>query len=363
MAESLAILLACACTRSAPSSADTRAVDAEQVSPSSSAGDQVLPSSSAGDSESAKLQIGFSLPTQRDERWMRDRRSMVIEAKRRGVALLGRVAASDAASQLAQCNQLIAEGIEVLILAPYDSVAAAQIVDQAVKAGVKVISYERLVMGSPHAYYYISFDGEMVGEFQGQFLTRKVPMGSYILLSGPSSDSNSALFRKGAMKYIKPLVQKGNITVIADEEVAQWQPSKAQAICDKALTAAQGKVDAVLAPNDGTAGGCIRSLEKHGLAGKVVVTGQDAELAAAKRIVEGTQSMTVFKDTRKLGETAIRMAIDLAQGRPIQTKTTVNNNTRKVPALLLKPHLVTRDNLDEQLIESNYLSRAAVYAR
>jgi D-xylose transport system substrate-binding protein len=273
------------------------------------------------------------------------------------------VTASDTANQLAQCNELIAEGIQVLILAPYDSVAAAQIIDKAVKAGVKVISYDRLVMGSPHEYYYISFDGEKVGEIQGQFLTRKVPMGNYIVLSGPSSDSNSALFRKGALKYIRPLVQTGDITIVADEEVAQWQPSKAQALCDKALAANLDKVDAVLAPNDGTAGGCISALETHGLAGKVVVTGQDAELAAAKRIVKGTQSMTVFKDTRKLGETAIRMAIDLAQGRPIRTKTTVYNNTRKVPALLLTPHLVTRENLDEQLIESDYLSRAGVYAK
>jgi D-xylose transport system substrate-binding protein len=314
--------------------------------------------------EAAGPKIGLSLPTQREERWVKDRQTMEAAAKAHGVDLRVQVTDNDAARQVSQCENLISQGIKVLILAPHDASSASVIIDKASKAGIKVISYDRLVTDSPLDYYYLSFDNLKVGELQGEFITKKVPKGTYIVLAGSPTDNNAKLFRAGAMKYIKPLADKGDIRIVMDQFVKDWQPSEAQKLCEQALTANRNKVDAVLAPNDGTAGGCIQALASQGLAGKVPITGQDAELAGAIRIVQGVQSMTIFKDTRQLGNKAIEMAIDLAAGKAIDTGgKVVNNNKKDVPSVLLTPQTVTKENLDDVLIKSGYLKSEAVYRK
>lgn len=317
----------------------------------------------AGRRGQATLRVGLSLATQQEERWVKDKLTMLAEARKRGIDLRVQVAGDDAARQLAQAENLISQGIKVLILAPHDASGAAAIVDKAARAGVQVISYDRLVLDSPHDYYYLSFDNVKVGEIQGEYLTHKVPKGNYLILSGSPTDNNAKLFHQGAMKFVKPLVDRGDVKVLLDESVAGWVPAEAQKLCEKVL-ASGARVDAVLAPNDGTASGCIQALAAHGLAGKVPVTGQDAELAAAVRINQGTQSMTIFKDTRLLGRYAVEMAELLARGKAVETGgRTVNNNKRQVKSVLLTPYLVTRENLDERLIQSGYLNKAAVYRK
>jgi D-xylose transport system substrate-binding protein len=318
----------------------------------------------ASHAQAAAVKVGLSLPTQREERWVKDKHTMEAEAKKRGVDLRVQVTDNDAAKQVSQCENLISQGIKVLILAPHDASSASVIIDKAAKAGIKVISYDRLVTDSPLDYYYLSFDNVKVGELQGEFITKKVPKGTYIVLAGSPTDNNAKLFREGAMKFIQPLADKGDIKIVMDQFVKDWQPSEAQKLCEQALTANQNKVDAVLAPNDGTAGGCIQALAAQGLAGKVPITGQDAELAAAIRVVQGTQSMTIFKDTRQLGKKAVEMALDLSQGKPIDTQgKVVNNNKKDVPSVLLTPYIVTKDNLDEMLVKSGYLKKEQVHRK
>jgi D-xylose transport system substrate-binding protein len=308
--------------------------------------------------------IGLSLPTQREERWVRDKKVMEEEAKKRGLDLRVQVTDNDASKQVAQCENLISQGIKVLVLAPHDASSASVIVDKASRAGVKVISYDRLVTDSPLDYYYVSFDNVRVGELQGEFITQKVPKGSYIVLAGSPTDNNAKLFRQGAMKHIEPLAKKGDIKIVMDQFVKDWQPAEAQKLVEQALTASGNKIDAVLAPNDGTAGGAIQALASQGLAGKVPVTGQDAEVAGAIRIMQGTQSMTIFKDTRELGKKAIEMAADLADGKPIDTQgRTVNNNKKEIPSVLLTPVVVTKENLEKVLIDSGYLKRQQVFKK
>src|SRR3990172_505171 len=310
------------------------------------------------------VKAGLSLPTQREERWVKDRQTMEAEAKKKGIDLRVQVTDNDASKQVAQCENLISQGIKVLILAPHDASSAAVIIDKAAKAGIKVVSYDRLVTGSQLDYYYLSFDNVKVGELQGEFITKKVPKGTYIVLAGSPTDNNAKLFRAGATKFIQPPATKGDIKIAMDQFVKDWQPSEAQKTCEQALTANQNKIDAVLAPNDGTAGGCIQALAAQGLAGKVPITGQDAELSGAIRIVQGTQSMTVFNDTRALAKKAIEMADDLANGKPIETGgKTVNNNKKDVPSVLLEPIIVTKDNLDDVLIKSGYLKKGQVYRK
>lgn len=318
----------------------------------------------AGEAQAAGLKVGLSLPTQREERWVKDKKVMEVEAKKLGIDLRVQVTDNDAAKQVAQCENLISQGIKVLILAPHDASSASVIIDKAVKAGIKVISYDRLVTDSPLDYYYLSFDNVKVGELQGEFITKKVAKGNYVVLAGSPTDNNAKLFREGAMKYIKPLADKGAIKIVMDQFVKDWQPSEAQKLCEQALTANKNDVAAVLAPNDGTAGGCLQALAAQGLAGKVPVTGQDAELAGAIRIVQGTQSMTVFKDTRLLGKKAVEMAVQLAQGKPIDTKgKVIPNGKRDVPSVLLTPLIVTKENLDELLVKSGYLAKEKVYRK
>jgi D-xylose transport system substrate-binding protein len=314
--------------------------------------------------QAAALKVGLSLPTQREERWVKDKKVMEAEAKTLGIDLRVQVTDNDASKQVAQCENLISQGIKVLILAPHDASSASVIIDKASKAGIKVISYDRLVTESPLDYYYLSFDNVKVGELQGEFITKKVAKGSYIVLAGSPTDNNAKLFREGAMKFIKPLADKGDIKIVMDQFVKDWQPSEAQKLCEQALTANGNKIDAVLAPNDGTAGGCIQALAAQGLAGKVPITGQDAELSGAIRIVQGVQSMTIFKDTRELGKQAVKMALDLANGKAIDTKgRVVNNGKRDVPSVLLTPYIVTKENLDERLIASGYLTKDKVYKK
>lgn len=310
----------------------------------------------------AAVKVGLSLPTLQEERWGRDRDAMQAEAKKLGVDLRVQVSNNDAAKQVAQCENLLSQGIQVLILAPHDATSASVIIDRAVKAGVKVISYDRLVLDSPHEYYYLSFDNVKVGELQGDWLTRKVPKGNYVVLSGAPTDNNAKLFKQGAMNKIQPLVDRGDVKIVFDQPVKDWAPGEAQKLMEQALTANANKVDGVLAPNDGTSGGCIQALAAQGLAGKVPITGQDAELAAAIRIVKGQQGMTVFKDTRLLGRKAIEMSLKMAKGEKVDTEgKVVNNNKRDVPSVLLTPFAVTRDNIDQVLIQSGYLKRAQVY--
>jgi D-xylose transport system substrate-binding protein len=316
----------------------------------------------ATDLRAESLKIGLSLPTQAEERWVRDKNTMVETAKALGVDLRVQITNNDAAKQVAQSENLLAQGVKVLILAPHDAESAAVIVQKAKKAGVKVISYDRLILNS-EPDVYVSFDNEKVGEMQGDYLTKLVPKGNYVVLAGAPTDNNAKLYRDGAMKFIKPLVDKGDIKIVMDQSVKDWQPSEAQKIMEQALTANQNKIDAVLAPNDGTAGGAIQALAAQGLAGKVPVTGQDAELSASIRIVQGTQSMTIFKDTRLLGTKAVELAVKMAKDEPIASEINAKLNNKKidVPSVLLPIVVVDKASLDKTLIDSGYLKRELVY--
>ncbi|PIU20024.1 MAG: ATPase [Elusimicrobia bacterium CG08_land_8_20_14_0_20_59_10] len=304
--------------------------------------------------------IGLSIPTQREERWVRDVQQLRRDAAARGLELKLQVSDNDAARQLAQCENLLAGGIDVLILAPHDATAASVIVEKAHRLGVPVISYDRLVSNAD-VDLYVSFDNMKVGELQGRYLTGKVPKGDYIVLSGAPTDNNAKLFRQGALSVIGPLAAKGDIRVIMDQPVRDWQPAEAMRLVENALTAAQNRVDAVLAPNDGTAGGAIQALAAQGLAGKVPVTGQDAELSAARRVLDGTQSMTVFKDTRRLASSAIEAAEAMAQKLPPTYNAELTNGPYKVKVAMIGAQVVDRANLDEVLINSGYLSRTDIY--
>lgn len=316
----------------------------------------------SGDTGEKKVVIGLSLPTQLEERWVRDKEKMEDMADELGVELKVQISNNDAAQQDSQARNLLAQGIDVLILAPHDAASAAVIVDAAEDEGVPVISYDRLITNTENVDVYISFDNVKVGELQGEYITNIAPSGNYIIMSGAPTDNNAKLFKEGAMKFIQPLIDSGDISVITDQAVDDWKAENALKIVENALTSADNDVDAILAPNDGTAGAAIQALAAQDLAGNVPITGQDAEVTAAQRIVEGTQTMTIFKDTRLLGEAAMKAAVELAKGNTLDSiNGEVDNGKVNVPSILLTPYAVDKDNIDELLIESGYLKHEDVY--
>lgn len=303
---------------------------------------------------SERLVIGVSIPTQREEGWVRGVRYLREAAATRGYELKLQISDNDAARQLGQCENLIAQRVNVLVVAPHDAGAASVIVDKAHRAGIKVISYDRLIRNAP-VDLYISYNNEKVGELQGEYLTRMVPKGAYIVLSGAPTDSNAAQFKAGAMRFIRPLAEQGKISIVMEQAVKDWLPSEAMKLVENALTASRNRVDGILAPNDGTAGGAIAALAAQKLDGKVPVTGQDAEVSAARRIKNGTQSMTIFKDARRLAEETVIAAKKLADGQDPGVTGTTFGGSGQVPSRLLTPVVVDRHNLEQVLVAGGYL--------
>lgn len=306
--------------------------------------------------------IGISIPTQREEGWVRGMRSLRAEAEKRGYQVKLQISDNDASRQLAQCENLIAQRVNVLVVAPHDTAAASVIVEKAHRAGIKVIAYDRMI-NNADVDLYLSYDNVKVGELQGEYITRRVPKGNYVVLAGAPTDNNATQFKAGAMKYIKPLVDKGDIKVVMEQAVKDWLPSEAMKLVENALTESGNKVDAILAPNDGTAGGAISALAGQKLDGMIPVTGQDSEVSAAQRIMKGKQSMTIFKDARRLAEETIVASRKLSDGKDPGANARTGNGLYQVPSRLLTPLVVDRKNLEKVLIESGYMSRADVQGK
>lgn len=299
----------------------------------------------------------------RVERWRKDRDIFMAEAKKLGAEVIVQSADGDERRQNQQAENLITQGVDVLVVIPKDSVAAAQIVKSAHEEGIKVIAYDRLIKES-NPDLYISFDNEQVGYLQAEYLLRKKPKGKYFLLGGAPSDNNAQLLREGQLRALKPAINKGDIKLVAEGKhwAVNWDPNDALKKTEQVLTQVNNQIDAVVASNDGTAGGVIQALEGQNLAGKVLVSGQDAELAACQRIVKGTQTMTVYKPIRLIAKEAAHAAVALAKGEKIEkAKQKVNNGKVDVPSILLTPIQVDKDNLDEVVIKDGFHTREKVY--
>lgn len=299
------------------------------------------------------IKIGVSMDDLRLERWQHDRDLFVQKAKELGAEVVVQSANGDDQTQFSQCENLISQGINVLVIIPHNGEAIAPIIEQAHKAGVKVLAYDRLITKSD-VDYYISFDNIKVGELQAQAVIKEAPKGNYFLMGGSPTDNNAKMFRQGQMNILKPLIDKGDITVVGDQWAKDWLPEEALKIMENALTANNNKIDAVVASNDSTAGGAIQALSAQGLGGKVPISGQDAELAACQRIVEGKQTMTVYKPIKNLATSAADLAVKLAKGDSIKTDGVVNNGTKDVPAILLTPIAVDSKNIVETVIKDGY---------
>ncbi|WP_406685717.1 D-xylose ABC transporter substrate-binding protein [Rossellomorea vietnamensis] len=306
------------------------------------------------------VKIGFSMDTLEEERWVRDRDLFKQAVEDLGAEVEIMEARGNDALQVLQAETLISQGIDVLVIVPYNAEAAAAIVQKAHRAGIKVVSYDRLVKNAD-IDLYVSFDNERVGELQAKALTQRVPKGKYVYIGGADTDYNAHLMKKGVFSVLDPLIDHGDIQIVYDQWTDNWLPGNAYSNMKEALAANHNEIDAVIAANDATAGMALKALEEAGLEGKVPIAGQDAELAAAQRIVRGTQTMTVYKPINTLASEAASLAIALAKDEYIDTDKKINNGKIEVPSVLLEPIAVNRDNLDRTIIADGFHSKEDVY--
>lgn len=329
------------------------------VQPASEGPAQNTAGGGGGQPKTGKVRLGFSMDTLKEERWQRDHDLVKARAAEVGADIEIQVANGSDADQSKQCENMLTKGVDVLIVAPHNGVAAAAIVEMAKKRNVPVISYDRLIMNSD-VDLYVSHQVTKIGQMQAQYALDHAPRGNYVLIYGSQTDNNAILLKDGQMGVLKPAIDSGAIKVVSEQHAREWLASEARRIADDALTKAGNDIQAIVASNDGTAGGAISALPPS-LVGKVLVTGQDAELPAVQRIAQGEQTMTIYKPITPLAHSAVDSAMKLARGERVDTTATINNGRKDVPAILHEPIVADKNNLMETVVKDGYHKYDDVY--
>jgi putative multiple sugar transport system substrate-binding protein len=364
-----AMAVACVAPTAAPAATTEEAAPAEEA-----AAEEAAPAEGAG-------LVGIVLPTRDEPRWIQDETRFRELLDSAGVPVEILFSQGDSALEKSNVESLITQGAQVIILTPHDGAAAAAAAQAARDAGVKVISYDRLILGTDAVDYYVTFDSEAVGEAQAQYLVDNAEgTGNPLYLyAGAASDNNAFLFFEGAWNVLQPKIADGTFVIKnSDQAVAvqdsaeltrdqlgaiigqvttNWDFNTAKSLAEANLTVAtaEDKGDVfILAPNDGTARAIADAFAADADVSSYIVTGQDAEVASVQYIIDGKQSMTVLKDVRTLAADAIAAATTfLAGGTPEQT-TTYNNNVIDVPAKPSEVVTVDAANVVEAVIDSGY---------
>jgi putative multiple sugar transport system substrate-binding protein len=328
-----------------------------------------------------KVDVGIVLPTKDEPRWLQDQASFQAAIGKTNYTTEVLFSQGNPANEKTNVETLVAKKIKVLIICPHDAAAAAASVEAAKNAGVKVISYDRLITGTDAIDYYVTFDSIAVGKAMGQYLVDNATgTGNPLYLyAGAATDNNAFLFFEGAWSVLQPKIADGTFRIINSsaavavqskptltrDEMAtvigqvttNWDfneaKSKAEAHLTSATAADKGTCY-VLAPNDGTARSIADVFASDTAVTKYFITGQDAEKASIQYIIDGKQSMTVFKDTRSLATDAMNMAINIIEGKTPQTDSTYNNQTKDIPSKQTPVVVVTKDNVKQVLIDSGY---------
>jgi len=323
---------------------------------------QTATTGTANAPHSGPVRIGFSMDTLKEERWQRDKELVEQRAKQVGAVLDVQVANGDDAVQTKQADNMLTKGVDVLIVAPHNGEIAASIVEAAHRKGVPVIAYDRLIRNAD-LDLYISHQVVHIGEMQAEYALQHVPKGNYVIIGGSPTDYNAILLHEGQMKILKPAIDRGDIKVVSDQYAREWKAEEALRLTEDALTKTGNNIQAIVASNDGTAGGAVSALEAAGLAGKVLVTGQDAQKDALQRIVKGTQTMTIYKAIQPLAFGAVDAAVKLAKKEKVAARDKINNGKKDVPAILIAPVAVDKSNLDSTVIKDGYHTHAEIYGQ
>jgi len=308
------------------------------------------------------ITVGVSWSNFQEERWKTDEAAIKAALDRLGADYISADAQSSAAKQLTDVESLIANGADALIILAQDSSAIGPAVQAAADEGIPVVGYDRLIE-NPDAFY-LTFDNREVGRLQARAVFEQQPTGNYIFIKGSPADPNADFLHAGQLDVLQGAIDSGAINNVGEAYTDGWIPANAQRNMEQFLTANDNNVDAVVASNDGTAGGVVSALSAQGLDGVVPVSGQDGDHAALNRIALGTQTVSVWKDARELGKAAANIAFLMASGTPLEdvpgaTTWSDGPNGVSMNAIFLAPLPITRDNLNE-VIDAGWVERATV---
>lgn len=308
--------------------------------------------------------IGLSMDTLEVERWQHDRDLFVARAHELGADVKVVSANGDDVRQVRDCEALVANNISALVIIPHDGAAMAKGVALAHEAHIPVLAYDRLILNCD-LDLYLTFDNVKVGELQAGYLVDRLKgrKARIVRLLGSKTDNNAFLFKQGQDNILNPAIARGDIEIVHEDWCDGWRPENAKKVLNAAITKAGHNIDAVLCSADILAGGAIQVLLEEGLAGKVLVTGQDADLASCQRIVEGTQSMTIYKPLKTLASTAAELAVKMAKRQVIVAKEELDNGKVKVPSIFLKVQVVDKDTMDSTVIADGFHSRESIYKK
>lgn len=306
--------------------------------------------------------VGVSWSNFQEERWKTDEAAMKAQLGKLGAKYISADAQSSNEKQISDIESLITRGANVLVVLAQDNEAILPAISRARAEGIPVVAYDRLI--EDPSVFYLSFNNREVGRLQAQMIYNVKKSGNFAFIKGSPSDPNADLLFAGQMDVLGAAIKAGKIKKVGEQYTEGWKPEVAQNNMEQILTANRNRVDAVVASNDGTAGGSVAALASVGLAGKVPVSGQDADKAALNRIARGLQTGTVWKDARVLATEAARIAVQLAGGtkpNAIKGAKPFNSGPKKVSvsSILLKPTVITRGNLN-QIISARWATKAEV---
>ncbi|SMF81346.1 xylose-binding protein [Tistlia consotensis] len=306
------------------------------------------------------LIVGVSWSNFQEERWKTDEAAIKAALEKAGARYISTDAQSSSAKQLSDVESLISRGANALIILAQDAAAIGPAINAADAEGIPVVGYDRLIE-DPRAFY-LTFDNKEVGRMQAQAVYDKQPKGNYVFILGSPTDPNADFLFSGQMEVLKPAIDKGDIKVVGKQYTDGWLPANAQRNMEQILTATNNKVDAVVASNDGTAGGVVAALTAQGMQG-IPVSGQDGDHAALNRVALGTQTVSVWKDARALGKRAAEIAVALAKGKKLSeiegAESWTSPNGKTLSSQFLKPVPITRKNLDV-VIDAGWITRQEV---
>ena len=304
--------------------------------------------------------VGMAWANYQEERWKIDEAGLEAGLDEIGGTLIATDAQSSVQKQASDVESLLAQGVDVLMIVAQDTDAIMPAVQRALDDGVPVVAYERQIEHPDVTY--VAFDPIEVGRIQAREIVAAQPTGAYAIILGSPTDQYTHYVAEGQREVIDPLIEAGDITVVAEQFTDGWLPANAQRNMEQILTSTADGVDAVLAANDGTAGGVVAALRGRGLEGAVPVSGQDGDVAALNRIARGTQTVTAWKDARELGRTAAQVARAIAAGEdPAALDGAVawdrGPEGIEQTAIVLAPVTITRDNLDV-VVDAGWIEQA-----
>ena len=306
----------------------------------------------------AQTVVGVSWSNFQEERWKTDEAAIKAQLEKAGAKYISADAAGSPEKQLGDIDGLISKGAKVLIVLAMDKDAILPAVNKANKQKIPVVAYDRLIEAP--GVFYITFDNKEVGRMQARAVFAAQPKGNYVMIKGSPTDPNANFLREGQQEVIDAAVKSGAIKIVGEEYTDGWKPEVAQKNMEQIITKNGGKIDAVVASNDGTAGGVVAALSAKGIKG-IPVSGQDGDHAALNRVAMGLQTVSVWKDARDLGREAAAAAVALAAGKKPEGSASWNGGEKKIAldSRFLKPVPITRDNLDV-VVKAGWIKKDAL---